>query len=475
MHPVRLKYLWMFVLLIGLLRLVSLATYPLMDTTEARYGEIARIMLETGNWLVPHIDYDVPFWGKPPLSIWASALSIAAFTNSEFFLRVPHFLAALATLLVVWKFVLAAGFDRAGAAVAVAVIATTTGFLITAGAVMTDMFLCLAMTLATTGFWRAWHGERLQAHLMFAGLGLGLLAKGPLILVLAALVIAPWMIRYHGFAGSWREIHRRLYPASGILLMLAIAAPWYLLAEMASPGFLEYFLVGEHIKRFLVSGWEGDLYGSAHAQPRGMIWLYWVVFALPWSALLVAALVRKSWRRRNALTGDPLTLFLVLWVCAPMLLFTLAGNILPAYIVPGLPALGPLVVKHIDSRLYYRGRLLLLVGPLLVLALVVLVHTYGAEMRSDKELLATGIDAPYPIYYCDRLPYSARYYTGGTARHTQDLPVGEIFYLVTRLRSARVAAGANCELRAQNRKRTLFLCAGDPRLETAVPAAACTP
>ena len=58
--------------------------------------------------------------------------------------------------------------------------------------------------------------------------------------------------------------------------MLALAVPWYVMAEQATPGFLDYFLVGEHFRRFTVSGWEGDLYGNAHTEPLGTIWLFWV-------------------------------------------------------------------------------------------------------------------------------------------------------------------------------------------------------
>lgn len=47
--------------------------FPLFDTTESRYAEIARKMLETGNWVTLQQDYGVPFWAKPPLSIWLSA------------------------------------------------------------------------------------------------------------------------------------------------------------------------------------------------------------------------------------------------------------------------------------------------------------------------------------------------------------------------------------------------------------------
>ena len=116
----RSKLFWAFVLGVGVLRLASLGAYPLMDTTEARYGEVARIMVETGDWLVPRLDYDTPFWGKPPLSFWASALGIKVFWNSEFFLRLPHLLAAIAVLLLLRQLALAQGYSRGQANAALA-------------------------------------------------------------------------------------------------------------------------------------------------------------------------------------------------------------------------------------------------------------------------------------------------------------------------------------------------------------------
>ena len=77
------------------LRVISLALYPLMDTTEGRYGEMARKMAEMSDWITPWFDVGVPFWGKPPLSFWMSALGIKIFGVNEFAVRFPQFLAAL--------------------------------------------------------------------------------------------------------------------------------------------------------------------------------------------------------------------------------------------------------------------------------------------------------------------------------------------------------------------------------------------
>lgn len=71
---------------------------PVKDTTEARYAEIARKMLETGDWITPQFEYGVPFWGKPPLHTWLSAAGMGAFGVNEFAARLPIFALACALL-----------------------------------------------------------------------------------------------------------------------------------------------------------------------------------------------------------------------------------------------------------------------------------------------------------------------------------------------------------------------------------------
>lgn len=77
----------------------------------------------------------------------------------------------------------------------------------------------------------------------------------------------------------------------GALLTAFLAGPWYLLAELKTPGFLDYFIVGEHIRRFLDPGWTGDLYGSAHDQPKGMIWLFWLWASFPWGIVALVGVI----------------------------------------------------------------------------------------------------------------------------------------------------------------------------------------
>ena len=97
---VRNPYFWL-VLIAFSIRLATLGLYPLIDTTEARYIEMARKMIETGNWIMPQFDYGVPFWGKPPLSIWFNSVIFKIFGINEFSARLPSVIIGfLITVLV---------------------------------------------------------------------------------------------------------------------------------------------------------------------------------------------------------------------------------------------------------------------------------------------------------------------------------------------------------------------------------------
>ena len=141
-------------------RLASLGLYPVMDKTEARYAEIGRAMLSLGDWITPWYDTNIPFWGKPPLSFWATAASLGTLGVNEFAARLPHFLAALAVGGLVWNWV--KRYDRQDALTTIALLAGSSLVWVAAGAVMTDMILLLGLTLTMRGFWFALNGDAEQ-------------------------------------------------------------------------------------------------------------------------------------------------------------------------------------------------------------------------------------------------------------------------------------------------------------------------
>jgi 4-amino-4-deoxy-L-arabinose transferase-like glycosyltransferase len=417
----RLRSVWLALGAAALSRLVLAALVPLMDTTEARYGEMARKMIESRDWLVPMHDYGVPYLAKPPLAFWFSAAGIALFGPDEVGPRILILLATVA--FTAGAFVCVRRWLGAAAAVtATLVMATSLLFFVAAAAVMTDMLLTIAATVALGAFWERHRGGDARAEIvLYVALGLGLLVKGPLIGVLVLAPIALWAL----VAGRVVHVWRRFAWIRGGLLAVAIAAPWYLAAELRNPGFIDYFIVGEHIQRFLVPGWTGDLYGRAHDVPRGGIWLFFALGALPWGLIAVPwlivarARVRERWREHRELV--------LFWLAAglvPLLLFTFAGNIIFPYALPALPAAAlVLAVLVSDERAVPR-----LVGVAVATVAVVTTAAWAAgsymETHSQRAVvqaaLARSTSASAPVYYWQARFFSADYYGQGRVRTLED-------------------------------------------------------
>ena len=159
---------WWFLPLIALLFLGLLGTRSLNEPDEGRYAEIAREMVETGNWLVPHIWY-VPHLDKPPFTYWAVAASLSVFGVNEWAARLPL---ALAGLSAAWATFLLVR-SVAGAAAArwgVLVFATSALPWVMARMLTTDMFLTQFITWAIYCFWRSWRSlDALEAEPVVSG------------------------------------------------------------------------------------------------------------------------------------------------------------------------------------------------------------------------------------------------------------------------------------------------------------------
>mgnify|MGYP001299676936 CR=1 FL=1 len=433
--------------LVVAVRVATLPLYPLVDPSESRYAEIAREMAATGDWITPRIDGGRPFWAKPPLGIWASAASLRVFGSSEAAVRLPGLLFFAGTALLL----LAAGrrlTDRATALAGVVVYASAVLPFALAGTVMTDPALVFATTLSMAAFvlardaearGAAGRGARIAWGLaFFVGLGLGLLAKGPVALVLTLVPLGAWAL----LCGEVRRTWRALPWLAGPPLALAIALPWYLAAERATPGFLEYFLVGEHFRRFVDKDWHGDLYGAPRVKPYGTIWALWVAAALPWCIPLgVRALRRvphvRTWpgalRGATArLRGEPERALLVAFALAPLLFFTPASAVIMTYVGPGLPAFALLAARALrggDGRPAAGPRAFAawaLALPCAFLALV-LVPPARAQLFEHSHVRLVALwrahadDGSVLAYACS-VPESAAYYSAGTARPLADAP-----------------------------------------------------
>jgi 4-amino-4-deoxy-L-arabinose transferase-like glycosyltransferase len=303
-------------------------------------------------------------------------------------------------------------------------------FYLIAGAVMTDMALVFFTTAAMTMFWLAvnhsdpkrWHGRA-----FFVALGGALLAKGLIGPALIGAALCLFVAVSDNRTALVRKIVARLSWIEGIALMLLVAAPWYVTAELKTPGFLQYFVVGEHLSRFIEPSWQGDRFGNAHPQPRGMIWVFFLKATAVWIPYAVY-LVLQRWRAGSVPEGPDsrlLSRYLFAWTLAPLVFFTLAGNTIESYALPALPAMALLIARAVPTGVRWFPSLAAtnaIAAAVLVsaMALVWLPQKKYSERRSTKAVIdaahATAAAPPVRLLAIRDLPDSAKFYSKGTAQ-----------------------------------------------------------
>lgn len=419
----------MFVLIFLLLcRIVASYFIPLNDSTEARYGEIARKMLETGNWVTLQHAYGVPFWAKPPLSSWLSALSMRVFGVNEFAARLPGLLLSIGILWLVWDLAKKHSGELT-ATLATLILASTLYFFLDAGTVMTDPSLIFCTTLALVAFWHAVVDNKTRwSYIFFIALGLGLLAKGPIAIVLVGIPVFFWVL----IRNQWVNLWKKLPWIKGSLILFGIALPWYILAELRTPGFLNYFIVGEHINRFLTPGWTGDKYGLAHDEPKGMIWLYAVSGIFPWSIVGCSWLVQHGKKVRSlSRDDDGWMCYLVLCMVGPLVFFTFASNIIYPYVFPSLPAFALCFAElwNRSNPSYIKAKWIIPLSMMCGLFFIVATFMFAIKpdliAKTQKYMVNAWIaQHPVPgsklIYWDYTTPFSAEFYAAGKVVSTHN-------------------------------------------------------
>lgn len=439
---------WWVLAAVLLLPLISMAIVPLYDTSEPRYADIARMMAASGDWITPWYSPGVPFWGKPPLSFWAQALSIKTFGLTEFAARFPSWLCLLAC-----DWVLFAGirpiYGKGVALSTILIYSTCTLVYVSSGAVLTDPFLALGTTICLVSFALSTRGSITVwwRYGFFIGLAIGLLAKGPLAAVLSLAPIVVWKITQ----GKRLSLSRSppLPWRRGLLLTAALTLPWYVLAEMKTPGFLNYFIVGEHLRRFLDPGWLGDLYGSAHKRVYGTIWWYCLQASFPWGVMVLAALLTALRNARvraavRAVAGDSLFGY---WLAAMLItpcFFTFSANILWTYVLPalaGFSILTALFIQQLQARRQLNERLMLtgvFSVPVIVLTLSLAIWAKPDVRNTERTLVQFVDEQPgprLPLFYLAKPPFSAEFYSAGRAKEISRAALhdaslcGQPFYL----------------------------------------------
>jgi 4-amino-4-deoxy-L-arabinose transferase-like glycosyltransferase len=324
-------------LLVAAVLSFGLGSAPLMDPDEGRNAEVAREMAATGDWAVPHLN-GLPYLDKPVLFFAAAAACIRTFGANAAAARLPSLLFALALAAFTWWAARRLWGHPAAevGALAAASSPLAVGF---SRAVIFDSALAFFVSCATFCFLLAVEGEtstaaRRWAAISWLAMGLGVLTKGPVAVVLPLLVAVPFAL--------WRRAARRLFPAIGPVLLVAVVAPWIVAMSLRVPGFLTYALVTETMARVT----------TPQLNRTAPFWYFLpIVFAgtLPWGLALPAAVRSRIVLRDGRRALDPRTVFLLLWLVLPLVFFSLSQSKRSQYVLPLVVPVALLVAAGVGA------------------------------------------------------------------------------------------------------------------------------
>ncbi len=381
-----------------------LGSRGLNEPDEGRYGEIAREMVASGDWLLPTLN-GIPHFQKPPLLFWATAASIRVFGVNEWAARLPSALAALGIVgLTYWIGALL--FERRTGLAAALILLSMVEFFALARLLTPDMLMTFWITAAIGCLIkRGRDGGRIWAWLFFVAMGLGFMTKGPMgfIVPIAA-------------ALSWQSARRRagtpfhLPWAGGVVLMLAIGLSWFVALSLRNHQLFDYFAGDELLKRF----------GSkTHGRSKPFWFFAWILPAalFPWTFVFFAMLWRQVTRWRAGWRPNADQWLLAGWVAIPLAVISASGSKLPTYVLPLLPAIAIAIghwTRSEENRAAWNAAFLatLLGLAAFVITVAAIEHTMKIDL-ANTWLLLPALGAA--LYLLRHHPIAARLTVGVSA------------------------------------------------------------
>jgi len=336
--------IFVFLLLLGVLLLLAFGFQGyrgIWQPDEGYYAGTAVTMLAKDSLFIPYLGEDEIFLDKPPMIYWGIIAGLKIFGHSEFAVRFFHGLCFVLTSLAVGSLAYSMFRDRRLALLSSLIYATMIIPFIAANFVTPDTVLTLWTTLSALCFWKSVKSQgknRILWQMLLCGaVGLGVLAKGPAVLIpcggmFVFLTVRKEILRY--FLTPWS--------LAGLLIFALTGLGWYIWVGFKVPGAFSYFIDNQILGRLIT-----EKYNRNPGLAGALIYVPVVIFgSLPWSAIwlekkgqIKSALFKKQWWKQ--LPKEPELLFLLCCIFIPLIVLSLASSKLGLY---ALPVFGPLAI-----------------------------------------------------------------------------------------------------------------------------------
>ena len=293
---------------------------PLFETTEARYAEISREMLVSGDYITPVFD-GIKHFHKPPLSYWFIALGMKIFGINNFGARFFGIFFGVLSIFILFQMA-KLFYDDIGDRINISLIyASSLLFLAILPIVSTDIYLTFFTSVSYYFLFKQIYGTKSKYNAYFYSifLSLGFLDKGPIIFLFTLLpyFIAKFFDKNHRKVFSYKEI------LIGTAIFFLISLPWYIAVIMKNPKLLDYFLVAQVVDRVATNRFH---------RYKPFYYFFMVFFSsfLPYIFFFLKSLFKYR-------KIDKKIAVLIIYVLTPFFVFSIAESKLSTYILPFYP------------------------------------------------------------------------------------------------------------------------------------------
>ena len=340
---------------------------------EAIYAQVAKETVAGDHWITLHWNGQ-PWFHKPPLYFWTTALLFKAFGPSEFSARALSAAAGVGCITLTYL-IAKHLYDRNAGLISGVILLTSALFLVNARQGMTDVLMTFFILLSVYAYLRS-SSESQYWIIVGAACGFAVLTKGVAGLLAPAIIGASIILDRRSQALKQKTFW------SGVVAFATLAASWHcILIAIHGQSFLETYLFRHIIERSV-----SDLhrYNYSYGFYFSVLW----DFVWPWAVLMLPAVLVALKRKHSKV--------LVVQALLPFILFSLARTKFSWYAVPVIPALAILVGLMIRTGLERVGpKMQLLVWSTVVLFSIAGTYEVWRHSRPDEEIQAVAKLARY--------------------------------------------------------------------------------
>ena len=320
----------------------GISSIPPLDRDESRFAQASKQMIETGDYVDIRFQ-ETPRYKKPVGAYWVQAATVNILSpdklNSIWAYRIPSLLASLAAVILTYA--IACLFVKREVALFSGILLASS-FLLNAEAHMakTDALLLLSVLITQYGLARTYKGDIsfLSWLYFWAGLGLGILLKGPIVPVIILLAIVTLCCFDRNL-----NLIKQLRPLTGVLIPTAISLPWIIAVQISSGGAFLKKSIGVDLLPKLMGGVE------SHGMPPGYYLLMLMIAFWPSSLLLWPSLIHFIKAKK-----DIFFKFIIAWLVPAWIMLEIVPTKLPHYVLPLYPAIAITVAKAMDEIKFYK-------------------------------------------------------------------------------------------------------------------------